>query len=679
MPVVFGLICIYLSQIVTAQQSQVQPPNPYFENFVKGAQFQDLILPRPITDGLESEGIWGSPEVLPRDVQNGIEGNQWSYWGGNPILCDDGNYHMAICRWPESKGHFGWQKSEVAHCFSKNPLGPYQITDTIIKEGHNPETIRLADGTFVVHTLNGNRIYAAKDMAGPWKHIGSMKLDPRGFRRHVLDEHSRKWLGSNLSTELRPDGNILMMTKEGGITYSTSGMKGPYRMIAISGYPRNTGYAEDPVLWKSRHQYHCVFNHALDRRSCHIRSLDAVHWKHEGGLAYGPDSFRFADGTQNRWYKFERPKMIQDSKGRATHMSLAVMDVSKSDDKGDDNHSSKHVVLPLAVEKLISISGSPTIDAQTSNLDVLIKAEPGFSPADDLDLKTLRIGSDRVVNIGKGAKAVDSSPQGDDLLIKFQGDFGYNRFDYDFKLLGSDRDGQLVFGYALLPGHSPEEATLIIEPCGIDKKGDQFLATAMVENAGLMKSARQDVVLLKYHPGGCEEVSRVSIEALEPYQNVVLSETLEEAPAKNEAYCFELVNPKPTTGYWKRVDNTDSSIKLTGDWEFHDGDNFFMGSESRCSALGDSCKFTFTGERARVYGSLVRKEMGAAEIYIDGKFVEKVALIYGFARSRIYQTPPLEPGTHTLELRSAPFQNRGPKMAIDYFEFESQENRIQDQ
>ena len=43
------------------------------KSFARGGQFKDLILPVPIFDDLETDGIWGDPNVLPRDKQSGIE------------------------------------------------------------------------------------------------------------------------------------------------------------------------------------------------------------------------------------------------------------------------------------------------------------------------------------------------------------------------------------------------------------------------------------------------------------------------------------------------------------------------------------------------------------------------------------------------------------------------------
>lgn len=66
--------------------------------FVRGGQFKDLILPVPIIQGLEKAGLWGCEKVLPRDKDNGMEDNEWCYWGGNPVKGKDGKYHIAVCR-----------------------------------------------------------------------------------------------------------------------------------------------------------------------------------------------------------------------------------------------------------------------------------------------------------------------------------------------------------------------------------------------------------------------------------------------------------------------------------------------------------------------------------------------------------------------------------------------------
>ncbi|MGM0574009.1 MAG: hypothetical protein ACQESL_09690 [Bacteroidota bacterium] len=81
-------------------QHKDKPRPEAWNNLVYGGRFMDRILPAPVYTGLECF-TWGTREVRPRDIHNGIEDTEWSYWGGKPVLGDDGKYHFFGCRWPE--------------------------------------------------------------------------------------------------------------------------------------------------------------------------------------------------------------------------------------------------------------------------------------------------------------------------------------------------------------------------------------------------------------------------------------------------------------------------------------------------------------------------------------------------------------------------------------------------
>ena len=643
-----------------AKVEEVKP-----KEFVRGGQFKDLILPMPIINGLETEGIWGDENVIPRDKDNGMEDNEWCYWGGNPILGKDGKYHIAVCRWPESTGHHGWFHSEVAHCVSDNPIGPYVITGTIVKEGHNPEVIKLPDGTFALHVLNHNSVYTADKMEGPWTRMGSMKLDARGFK-------ANNNFGSNLTTEYRPDGSIILMKKDGDITISQNGILGPYKMVSTNNYTRSTGYPEDPVIWRSRHQYHAIYNHAQDRKSGYMRSLDGVHWKNEGGLPYDASTTFYTDGTKNTWYKFERPKILQDSIGRASHLSLAVMDVAKGADKGNDIHSSKNMIMPLVKEKLITILNPEPITEKTFVIALLIEAEDGFNPQKDIDIQSLRFGSDSLVNYGGGCKATGSEYKDDDLIVYFEGEKGINCHDFDLKLLGKTKSGELVFGYALLPGRSINDPSLIVLPFKFkDNDGKMFLLTA-VENCGLSESKACKVEVRQYSKAGKTVVATVDVPAIKPYGKKDIFVSLGECDPSQYEYDLVILGDDYYDELWQKVDDTDDSVLFTGNWAKRDQDNkeCFLNNEMVSTTIGDSVEFTFTGTKAKAYGVLGRK-VGSFDVYIDGEFVEKVRC--GWAptvQSPIYQTGLLSEGKHVLKMVKSESEYMG-EVSIDAFAYEA--------
>ncbi|MDZ8120028.1 hypothetical protein [Pontiella agarivorans] len=637
------------------------------ELFVRGGQFKDLILPAPIIDGLESEGLWGCDNVLPRDKDNGIEDNQWCYWGGNPIKGNDGKYHLAVCRWLESAGHWGWPKSEVAHCVSDNPIGPYVVTKTIIKKAHNPEVMRMPDGSFALHTASAE-VYTSDRMPGPWTRIGKIKINGRGFR-------PKMYKGSNLTTEFRPDGSILLMRKRGDIAISNNGILGPYNMVSTDNYHRLSGYGEDPVVWRSRHQYHCIYNCAMDRQSGYMRSLDGIHWKNEEGLPYDTSSTYYTDGTKNEWHKFERAKVIQDALGRATHLSLALIDIDKFEDVGGDIHSSKNMIQPLVVEKLISIVGEAPITEDAERIAVKIEAEEGFDPQQDLELASLRFGSDSLVNYGGGCKAVGSKPAGKDLVVYFEGTHGLNRFDFDFKLLGQTKGGDLVIGYALLPEKSPMAASLVALPVKVNAEFQSL--EGQIENSGLSDSAPAQAILMEHSEAGWKELKRFEVPALKPYENYRLSMDIDHPNANNCEYSIKIVGQKTCEGFWRMVDDTDSSVEFSGNWSVSKPNSrYYMNHERTSSHTGDSVKFTFTGSKARAYGTLDSGKGGTFDVYLDGRFIETIILRWGGPMSKLYQTRLLPEGTHTLEFKVGKKFRGKTNAYIDAFSFESPDNML---
>lgn len=650
----FTLLFVALACLVNAQKIE--------KKFVAGGQFKDFILPMPIINGLESQDIWGNENVVPRDKENGIEDNEWCYWGGNPVLGKDENYHIAICRWKESTGHNGWFESEVAHCFSHNPFGPYKVTKTIVEKGHNPEVMKMPDGSFALHVMD-SRVFKADKMEGPWVKVGSMQLDARGFKPNNR-------FGSNLSSEFRPDGSIIVMKKDGDITLSQKGILGPYKMMSINNYTRSTGYPEDPVIWRSRHQYHAIYNHAQDRKSGYMRSIDGVHWKNEEGLPYDASTTSYSDGSQNTWYKFERPKVIQDHYGRATHLSLAVMDVAKSDEKGNDNHSSKNMIMPLLVEKNAFILNKKALTAKTKAIVLRIEAEDGFDPQQDLDISSLRFGSDQVVNYGGGCKAVKTKKEGNDLLITFKGNSGINHRDYDFKLLGQTKQGNLVYAYAILPGRSNKEASLIALPVQIKENNGAKVLETSIENCGLSLASSCEVEIREYSKTGMRVLKTIAVDPIQPYESMPIRFTLNKLNNENSAYEVVIRGDYHYDEYWQKVDETAETVKFSGNWKVIDNENAFLKTERTSETLGDAVEFTFTGTKVKVFGQLGRK-FGSYKVFIDGKYIETIRCNYApVNQSPIYQSGVLANSKHKLVLEKTETEYNGP-VSIDGFAVEN--------
>jgi hypothetical protein len=315
--------------------------------------FIDYFLPMPIEGTLTSD-VWGAPGVFPRDPKNGLEDatmKQWCYWDGQIIKGPDGKYHIFASRWDQAKGHNGWFGSVAVHAVSDKVTGPYIDKglcwpDNQEGKGHNVTALVMPDGRYaiVVSETRPGDVFVSKSLDGPWEHLGSIQVDANGF--------TQPRRASNMSIMVRPDGDYMIVPRSGQILISKDGILGPYKIQGPPVYPTVAGLPlknlEDPVVWYSGGLYHIVVNGWSDRKAYHITSKDGItNWTFRG-LAYDPtrDFVRYTDGTVNHWEKLERPGVLIEN-GHVTHVTLAVLDVPKEQEKGNDNHGSKVIVIPF--------------------------------------------------------------------------------------------------------------------------------------------------------------------------------------------------------------------------------------------------------------------------------------------------------------------------------------------
>ncbi len=313
----------------------------------------DYFLPMPIQSPLVSN-VWGAPGVFPRDPQNGLEDasmKQWCYWDGQIIKGTDGKYHLFASRWDQAKGHEGWWGSLAVHAISDQVMGPYLDKglcwpDNLGGKGHNVTALVLPDKRYavVVSETRPGDVFVSKSLDGPWEHLGAIKVS--------TNEFSRAARMSNVSVMVRPDGGFMIVARSGAIWISKEGILGPYLVQGPSIYPKVTGLPlrnlEDPVVWYSSGLYHIVVNSWSARKAYHLTSRDGVNeWKFRG-LAYDPtrDFLRYTNAVVNHWEKIERPGVLLEN-GHVSHFTFAVLDVPKEQERGNDTHGSKVIVVPF--------------------------------------------------------------------------------------------------------------------------------------------------------------------------------------------------------------------------------------------------------------------------------------------------------------------------------------------
>jgi hypothetical protein len=278
---------------------------------------------------------------------------QWCYWDGQILKAPDGKYHMFASRWDQSRGHNGWFGSQAVHAVSDNAIGPYKdmgLTwpDNQGGKGHNVTALVLPDRRYavVVSETRPGDVFVSKSLDGPWEQLGTIKVDATSAA------NPRDARMSNLSLMARPDGRFEIVPRSGTIWISSEGILGPYKIQGPSIYPGMPGLPtrdlEDPVVWYSGGLYHIVVNCWSERKAFHLTSPDGVsNWTNRG-LAYDPTTnfVRYKDGTVNHWDKIERPGVVLEN-GHVAYFTFAVLDVPKDQEKGNDNHGSKVIVVPF--------------------------------------------------------------------------------------------------------------------------------------------------------------------------------------------------------------------------------------------------------------------------------------------------------------------------------------------
>lgn len=318
----------------------------------------DYFRPMPVVSQLTSNA-WGASGVLPRDQDNGLEDRtmkSWAYWDGKIMKAADGAFHLFASRWDQAAGHNGWFGSQCVHAVSHNDLiGPYVDQGNCYTDnpaGHNVTAGQLADGTYAIlisETRRPATFYTAQSLDGPFRQLGGLRFDANGFSNVDLGG-----LSSNTTMVVRPDGAILMVARA-GITFlgSASNPLGPYKVqsnvsVMVQAGINDNGDAEDPCIWYSGGNYHAIINYWDKKKAYHFMSKDGAHdWKNMG-LAYDPtkDFLRYTDGTVNRWAKLERPSVYLED-GHVVAFTFAGIDVEKDNDRGNDSHGSKIIVVPF--------------------------------------------------------------------------------------------------------------------------------------------------------------------------------------------------------------------------------------------------------------------------------------------------------------------------------------------
>ncbi len=316
--------------------------------------FRDRLLPAPRNGGCYMEDYW--------------------VWCGSVIKGDDGKYHMFASRWPKglSFSPHWLTNSEIVHCVSDSPAGPYIFNDVALpprgeqywdgKMTHNP-AIRKCGDTYLLYytgtTYKGDMptpehpttedsplkldahhherigLATSKSPYGPWERRDEPILD-------VVPNSWEQYLVSNAAPFVFDDGRVMLyykgveQLKHHAISVAfAEHWSGPYKRI--SDKPIDVGMgAEDPTIWFENGKFHALMldhdKKYSNKELYYVTSSDGLIWEIEENPVAVTKDVLFDDGTKRHFRNVERPWVLVEN-GIATYVFFAT---------GADTNGSRH-------------------------------------------------------------------------------------------------------------------------------------------------------------------------------------------------------------------------------------------------------------------------------------------------------------------------------------------------
>ena len=277
----------------------------------------------------------------------GIAPRLRSAWGGN-VLEADGVFHLFVAEMAANCSLAAWgRNSLVTHATASAPEGPF-LRDGAPALGvwaHNPQVLRLGDGTFALFHIGSGVNGTPADCEGAPRAAAADSA--RGATVHVSPTLAGPWTPfpntpacNNPAPLLHPNGTLFLVC-DSSVMYSAPALAGPWT-VAVAAPFRDTagapvGAYEDAFLWiDPRGAWHALFHvyaetptpSCVDSNvSAHAFSADGATWFFSPRQPYGT-TVALDDGTSFVTPTRERPKLLFGADGEPTHLyNGAVRDI----------------------------------------------------------------------------------------------------------------------------------------------------------------------------------------------------------------------------------------------------------------------------------------------------------------------------------------------------------------
>ena len=309
-------------------------------------------------------------DLKPAETNTLYEDTTNSYWGGSPILGDDGRFHLFASRFTNSCGLNTWlANSECVRASSSSPTGPF-VTEQVVQGVfcHNPTIRKAPDGSFLLFYIgddqnqertncaNGQsfeggpsglqvdnceiRVKRAASITGPWSSdhkITSAALNgvcPTNPAPVVENDGKIKlyYRDYDLLSAINPsyyDYSVRTQVPERMYMLKASKWNGLY--VQQQPNPILAEYSEDGYAWKGKGGYHMVFNNKFSHsyfKGGYASSSDGIHWNVRSSVY--TKQVPYANG-EVKDQRRERPQMLWLNQDEGKGMLMNGVQVGPGD------------------------------------------------------------------------------------------------------------------------------------------------------------------------------------------------------------------------------------------------------------------------------------------------------------------------------------------------------------
>lgn len=277
--------------------------------------------------------------LKPLKIDSGFRMEGYYIWCGSVIKVDN-KYHMFASRWPEKEGFPDGYRchSEIVRAVSDDPCGPFTFCETVIsgrkgnwwdaQMAHNPTIHKIGDKFVLFYT-------------------GSQSINPstRAIGYAYANKIDGHWSRSDTSIELvedcnnpavfvKPDHSIILVFRYAdlkiGIATSNT-FDGHYKIQNHDIMPHIQ--LEDPYLYYNGKSYEIVLEDNAGKLTGHIRYGGSIISKNGiDNWTINPTSpvcythtLSYEDNSTILVERRERPQLIINQQGKATHLYTAVL------------------------------------------------------------------------------------------------------------------------------------------------------------------------------------------------------------------------------------------------------------------------------------------------------------------------------------------------------------------